>query len=72
MTSSPPPPPDEPDADRRAVAPPFRPDPAIISNAEGNKRVLKSDRQGAQKILDDLVASDPPEPGSGAGPKTRP
>lgn len=37
----------------RETVPPFRPDPDIMGNDEGNKRILKHDRDAARKFLHD-------------------
>jgi hypothetical protein len=42
------------DAAAALVAPPLRPDPELIDNAEGNKRILASDKAAAQAHLDAL------------------
>lgn len=46
-----------PSKDQQA-APPLRPDPDIIANAEGNTKLLNADRTAAQKVLDKIQPRD--------------
>lgn len=45
------------DSPTRASAPPFRPDPAIMGNIEGNRKILEHDRRAAQRFLDEQDAA---------------
>lgn len=40
-------------ASTESTAPPFRPDPEIVSNIEGNKKIKDEDKEAVRKYLDD-------------------
>lgn len=44
-----------------AQVPPFRPDPEIIGNIEGNDRIRRSDRESTRRYLENHDLNTPPE-----------
>ncbi|MBN9611518.1 MAG: hypothetical protein J0I11_19660 [Actinobacteria bacterium] len=43
--------------DDSSAVPPFRPDPDIIGNIEGNKRIQEQDRKAAREVLRELESA---------------
>lgn len=41
-----------------SMIPPYRPDPDLVDNIEGNKRLIKADRKKMQKTLEEAIAAD--------------